>query len=279
MKYCLIALLFLIDWTGGAAAVDRFAALEKMIIPENVSLGMSPEDFTASRPAALEGPTPLGGVEGALSFTEILNQGSSTQVAYWYFFYEGKLGGVLKTQVAGLIGAEQSQVQARETYVHLVNLLGEPRSEPVLRNGESGLVTVQAETWRDDAVGCTACFIATTQEITTALVVPSHFPLNRIFLSPDPERFATEMEPENDQSVNILNYHLTAAETGAVPNDQKSTPSLSALDPLPTVVSRPVAPTQHQLIARASGSIGWTLLGGLLALVLCAVWRSRRSSH
>ena len=54
MKYCFIALLFLIDWTGGAAAVDRFAALGKMIIPENVSLGMSSEDFTASRPAALE---------------------------------------------------------------------------------------------------------------------------------------------------------------------------------------------------------------------------------
>jgi hypothetical protein len=148
----------------------------------------------------------------------------------------------------------------------------------VLRNGESGLVTVQAEIWRDDAAGCTACFIATTQEITTALVVPSHFPLNRIFMSPDPERFATEMEPENDQSVNILNYHLTAVEAGAVPDDQKSTPSLSVLDPLPTVVSRPVAPSQRQIIARASGALAWTLLGGLLALVLCAAWRSRRPS-
>lgn len=184
------------------ASAQDFKVAADTIVPDGVRLGMGVADLKQARPTAFEGPpASLPGGQDAKTYRtlmEVQNIGVPGHLSYWYLCSREKVVGVLRTRSLVGIDPESSKQAAQQAYGQLAQQLGSARQETFLRKGEAAYVPVRADVWRSKEGGA-IYFIATDREMTVAIVEATDFPLDQVFIRPDPQRFP--MEEPDKQSV------------------------------------------------------------------------------
>ncbi len=198
MRKCFCGILLCLgipNWASGST----FDAVVKRIIPSGVSLGASVEDLRLARQNVFAGPgiimpTPSGAPEAQQneSFMEIVNMGQPGFQSFWYLCSRGRVVGVLNVKSLQGLPSDSSQVEARNLFAYFARELGASEQEELMRKGQDAFVPVRADTWVDRQTGLKIYYIATDHELTVAAVTQSAFPLEQIFIRPDPHRFRIE---------------------------------------------------------------------------------------
>ena len=256
---------------------------EVLIAPRRVALGMSLAALKEARPNAFEGPEASRPNDPQQrkwrTMMEVIDLGQPSQASFWYLFSNDKLSGLLKTRNLVLVSPASRNSEASDAYDAFAELLGEPRQETLLRKGDASFVLVRADVWTDDVKRISFYFIATTKEITTAVVSPSDFPMEQVLIRPDPERF--EVEDKTAQTVVDLPRSQPLGGDGKLGPSKTLVPSISS--------------QSHQKKARQTTSVNsqkadqpkdevpsfglWTL-GIVIALgTLWMTWRTISKSH
>lgn len=281
VKVCL-ALLAVMLLTATANAADPSAA-EALIAPGQVTLGMSVAALKAIRPKAFDGPEASRPNDPQQrkwpTMMEVIDLGKPSQVSFWYLFSNDKLSALLRTRNLVLVSPEGRNAEASAAYHAFAGLLGEPRQEALLRKGDASFVPVRADVWTDDATRLSVYFIATTKEITTAIVAPSDFPMEQVLIRPDPNRF--EVEDKASQTIADLPRSQPLSKDIA-PRINK-TPALSVpslpqskqWSPKPSVnLPKPEQPKDDEW------SFGlWSLMIAIALAILWIMWRAISKSH
>jgi hypothetical protein len=264
-----------------ADAAD-FSAAEALIAPGQVRLGMSIADLKAVRPKVFEGPETRrpDDVQNRMwpTLMEVIDLGKPSQASFWYLFSNDKLIGLLRTRNLVLVSSEGRNAEASAAYDAFAGLLGVPRQESLLRKGDRSFVPVRADVWTDDAARLSFYFIATTKEITTAVVTPSDFPTEQVFIRPDPKRF--EIEDKKSQTVNDLpRSQAQAGESASRANE-----SPASIPSLPQIKQRTLTPSSDLLKVEQpkadQRSVGQWAMGIVIVLVVVwLAWRVISKSH
>jgi hypothetical protein len=259
------------------------SAAEALIAPDQVTLGMSLASLKAVRPKVFDGPEASRPNDPQQrkwpTMMEIVDLGQPSQVSFWYLFSNDKLTGLLRTRNLVLVPPERRNVQASSLYAGFARLLGVPRQESLLRKGDVSFVPVRADVWTDDATQRIFYFIATTKEITTAVVASSDFPMEQVLIRPDPKRF--EIADKAAQTVADLPRSAPLGGDAAPENNKTpalSFPSLSQPkqgSPKPFVNSpKPEQPKEDEW------SLGlWVLMIAFALATLWIMWRAISKSQ
>ena len=255
-----------------------FSAAEALIAPGQVRLGMSIADLKSVRPKVFEGPETRrpDDVQNRMwpTLMEVIDLGKPSQASFWYLFSNDKLIGLFRTRNLVLVSPEERNAEASAAYDAFAGLLGVPRQESLLRKGEKSFVPVRADVWTDDAARLSFYFIATTKEITTAVVTPSDFPTEQVFIRPDPKRF--EVEDKAAQTLADLPRSQTTG-GGSAPRIN-GTPAFSIPSPpqpkqgMPTPSVNPPKAEQPKDDARSFG-----LLALVISIALVGFWIAWRA--
>lgn len=175
---------------------QNYDAVMKIIAPTGVYLGMSVAELRRNRPTTFDGPRAFSpDAKDKDVFTsrgEIQGMGAPRGVSHLYLCSHNRIVGVLRTE--SLIGVSPKQIDAiaHNTYRQFVKLLGNAQQDTLLRKGRTAFVEVRADVWQSVKTEALVYFVATNQEMTTAIVEASDFPLAQIFIRPDPQRFPLE---------------------------------------------------------------------------------------
>jgi hypothetical protein len=219
----LASLLFVADTNAAESS-----AAEALIAPAQVRLGMSLADLKAARPKAFDGPSASKTNDPQKrkwpTMMEVIDLGQPSQVSYWYLFSSDKLIGLLRTRNLVLVPPDAGNAEASSVYDAITGLLGASRQESLLRKSDTAFATVRADVWTDDVTRRSFYYIATTKEITTAVIAQSDFPIEQVMIRPDPKRF--EIEDKGTQTITDLPRKQTVGRDGAPPAPASTTPAL-----------------------------------------------------
>jgi hypothetical protein len=133
--------------------------------------------------------------------------------------------------------------------------------------------------WTDDATQLSFYFIATTKEITTAVVASSDFPMEQVLIRPDPKRF--EVEDKAAQTVADLPRSPPLSGDAAPGVNKTPVPSIPSLpqpkqrSPTPSV--NPPKPEQPKGDEWSFGL--WTLMTAIAMAALWLMWRAISKSE
>ena len=251
---------------------------EVLIAPGQVALGMSLAALKAVRPKAFDGPGASRPNDPQQrkwpTMMEVIDLGQPSQVSFWYLFSNDKLSGLLKTRNLVLVSPEMRNGEASDAYDSLAELLGEPRQESLLRKGDASFVPVRADVWTDDVKRLSFYFIATTKEITIAVVAPGDFPMEQVLIRPDPKRF--EVEDKTAQTVVDLPRSLPLGEGGEPRASRTLVPSIpSQSQPKQVRPTTSVNPPKADQPKDGAQSFGLWTLGIIVALG--ALWMAGRA--
>ena len=191
-----------------------FGAAAKEIVPNGVEIGMLISDLKENRPTIFDGPSAanLRG-EPHQTFMETQGLGKPGYVSFWYFTSSNQVVGAIKTKAHAGIAEAVFVNEAQRIFADLVSNLGKPFQDTILRKDAESFIPVRADVWKDPASGLMIYFVATTREITTAVIKPSDFPINQVFIRPDPQRFPLGQSKE----ISIRDIERSASEPQPVP--------------------------------------------------------------
>jgi hypothetical protein len=277
-------LLFLGILISAALIAAESLVPEALVAPGQVTLGISLIELRVARPNAFDGPEATRPNDPQKrkwpTMMEVVDLGQPSQVSFLYLFSNDKLIGLLRTRNLVLMSPDGRIREASSAYAAFTRLLGESRQESVLRKGDSSYVPVRADVWADDVGRRSFYFIATTREITTAVVAVSDFPIEQVMIRPDPSRF--DFEDKATQTVTDLPRSTVPGEGAA---------------PIITPITKSPLPISHQRVdSRQQSSVNtpekdqskddtqsfmlWTLVStitiGVAWLALRAASKSRR---
>ncbi len=276
-KVCriLFAVILLVDSADAAES----SGAEALIAPEKVTIGMSLAALKAVRPKSFDGPEAYKPADTKqrkwLTMMEIIDLGQPSQISFWYLFSNDKLTGFLRTRNLVLVPPDGRVAEASSAYDSFTGLLGEPRQESLMRKGDSSFVPVQADVWTDDVTHLSFYFIATTKEITTAVVAPSDFPIEQVFIRPDPKRF--KVAENTDQSV--VDLPRTRQRTAVDAEKSRKEPALPFPSlPQPNQVKQ--TPSVNKTKAEQTNKTypSFELLSLVIAIALGAMWMGWRAT-
>lgn len=179
-------LVVLVLWACSLGTVSFAAPPEKytaLVMPDNVTLGMTREAVQSARPDARK----LDGAVGsrntnATVLIEIKNSGVPFLFDY-YHFIENRLRAV--TQGIGHYGKRDEQT-IKHIRDALTRDLAKQADETILRldkNMQQVLVT--AELWKDEKNGTCVYFVDASNEMTVITFDPKYFEKKDFFMSPD----------------------------------------------------------------------------------------------
>lgn len=274
--------LFAVLLFVASADAAESSAAEALIAPGKVALGMSSAALKAVRPKAFDGPQASRPNDPQQrkwpTMMEVTDLGQPSQVSFWYLFANDRLTALLRTRNLVLVPPAGRIAEASSAYDALYGLLGPPRQESLLRKGDSSFVPVRADVWTDDVARLTFYFIATTKEVTTAVVAPSDFPMEQVLIRPDPKRF--EVEDKAAQTVADLPRSQPQDGDGAA--NIKKSPTLT-LPSWPKPMQAEPLPSVNQTKAQqASNNVmwwPWALVGAITLGFLWMSWRATSKSH
>jgi hypothetical protein len=215
---------------------------------------------------------------------ELQGMGAPGHLSYWYLCSHEKVVGVLRTR--SLIGTDAgaSKEAAQQTYRGLAEQLGSSGQETLLRKGATAFVPVRADVWRSKE-GRAVYYIATDHELTVAVVEPSDFPLDQVFIRPDPQRFP--MEEPSQKSIADLERPVTIATSGVPalhvapttttgqmpevePPRESTTPTPESLS-----ASTPVPASPSKAVGNASGILLLVLASAAVIVIAFLLMRRR----
>jgi hypothetical protein len=202
MRLLMVAAFSLASFTDATEP----STVEALIAPPRVSLGMQVSALKAARPEAFDGPEASKPNDPQQrrwpTVMEVIDLGNPSQISFWYLFANNKLVGLLKTRNLVLETPERRNIEAVSAYLSISEFLGVPSQESFLRKGDTSFVSVRADVWTDEVSKRKFYFIATTKEITTAVIAQSDFPMEQVLIRPNPGRF--QLEDKATQSVEDL---------------------------------------------------------------------------
>lgn len=267
------------------ASVDatESSVAKALIAPGDVTLGMSLAALKTVRPKVFNGPEASRPNDPEQrkwpTMMEVIDLGQPSQVSFWYLFSNDKLTGLLRTRNLVLVPPDERNAEALSAYDSFTGVLGDPRQEIFLRRGDASFVPVRADVWADNVAQLSFYFIATTKEITTAVVATSDFPMEQVLIRPDPKRF--EVEDEAAQTVADLPRSQPKGEAGTATIKKVRTipsPSLSE--------SNQVKPTRSVNTSKAEQPdknvqlfVLWALVITIALGALWMSWRTPSKSH
>ncbi len=244
MKLC-VSIVILVLCCLGSVSAQNFESAVSRIAPSGVSLGLTVEVLKATRPDVYQGPSaampglPRVDSKQFVSYMEVQGIGQPGHVSYWYLLAQNQVVGVLKTTRLVSISGEARDSAAQSLFRELTTLLGDSKQESILRKGGTAFVPVRSDVWKDSESGSAIHFIATDKEITVAALAQSNFPIEQVFIRPNPERFPLE----NPAEASIRDLERPSADKSPITQrpaqaqgnpDVRSTPSTKAgtTDPL-----------------------------------------------
>jgi len=285
MKYwkLLCADLMMLLFCSSLVRAQDFETAIKEVIPQGVEIGMSSSSLKQTRPSLLDGPTaanPRG--EPHQTFMETQGLGKPGYVSFWYLTSNNRVVGVMKTKGHAGIAESVFVNQAQRLFVDLTVTLGTPSQEKILRKADESFIPVRADVWKDPASGLMIYFVATTKEITTAVIGPSDFPLSQVFIRPDPQRFPLEQPKE--VSIRDIDRAPPEQQSGLVDQVPRSNEQLDAVpasgnhQESPRSNPRATNPREDEQTATPKNTnyVVW-VLSAVVLLGLAAIFAVRKS--
>jgi hypothetical protein len=167
-----------------AEQCEKYTAL---IMPDNVTLGMSLDAVQSVRPDAKK----LAGMVGsrntnAVVLTEMKGE-AVPLLLYQYHFIDGYLRAVTKSITYGY-GRKRKQDEQTIKSVRdaLARDLVKKSDEPILRLDEHmQQISMNAEIWADEKNGACVYFVDASNEMRVITVDPKYFQKKDFFMSPD----------------------------------------------------------------------------------------------
>lgn len=253
---------------------------QKVVCPNQVEIGMEISKVRAIRASAFDGPvaTSDDGKKIWPTLMEVVDMGKDSQVSYWYLFSNGKLVGVQKTRNLNKNNIPSDvESEAGLLYSRITRALGESQIDFVVRKGEASFAQVQTDVWSEEKSGYRYFYIATTKEITVAVVSPSDFPLDQVFIRPNTKRFPIEETSAQTikdlprQRLNLNSRQPKYGESEDRTGNEESTRS---------EIGRSIdSPTQNHDLSNSANNIRhynmfwlWGALAGIMVILIVGIW-------
>lgn len=181
MKSGLFVLIFCTCGLVTTSIAEKVERYTEVVMPDNVTLGMTRDALQAARPVAKHLAMAVGSRNtNAVVLTEM--QGETLPlVFYQYHFIDNRLRAITKGIGYGNGRDEQTSKRVHDVFIRD---LKKQANENILRLNTE-LEQVPAEMWTDEDSGACIYFVDTSNELTVITFDPRYFQKKDFFMSPD----------------------------------------------------------------------------------------------